>query len=612
MPIARQNINSVDLSSHDTVFCDSLQALEWAFDHGLPESAIIKSSAPAVLWGKNKNIINVEGRWTADELEKFQRTIQKLTEDIFDASLDIIGIERELALTISKSVWQFQKVIYKAACLDDDDFTDPRLLIYVDGKTGPAGNIMNSPWGQILSPNSLLSTVNYTLKNDKWNVLTTQGISYWRRFKISGYETIIYRLAIKIMKRLPDCIFSKELLMPNENELNIEIASSLAIRGVKISKIQLKPLPVTEDIILDENIVAIYQKISPIIHERVKEWVPSSAIKITMLLFKSHLEKQFEQFKQLTNEWDKVIKKNYTIKQSVLANSPGGIKGYALSYICRKNNIPLVASQHGVTIEISKVHSMNHIGFDNSVSDIVFSYNRKIVNIEKNTYFDKSIHHVVGMPLRLIRMNSKKTTSGLALPIVYISTNLYYMGFGLSSETDYIRAKNEQKLVTKVLSKLPHKVCYKTYPEDNRRYADSDPVLSSVKSANNIELFSKKIDMRYLISEYRILVTTCATSTLGWAVMSNKPVVFIDQKRSQPLTDEAHASLSEGLFVFDDDDENFHINIRNFLSQSIETIEELWQKKEYARKEMIKDYFSKYKSGAGKKAARIMIKEYFV
>jgi len=612
MSIAKQNINSVDLSGHNTVFCDSLQALEWAYDNGLPESAIIKSSAPAVLWVKNKNILNVEARWTTDELEKFQRTIQKLTKDIFDASLGIVGIERELALTISQSVYQFQKVIYKAACLDDDDFTDPRLLIYVDGKTGPVGNIMNSPWGQLLSPNSLLSVVNYTLKNDKWNVLTTQGVSYWKRFKVAGYETIVYRLAIKIMKRLPDWIFSKELLMPNENELNIEIASSLAVHGVKISKIQLKPFPVIENEVLDENIVAIYQKILPIVYERVEEWVPSSAIKITMLLFKSHLEKQFKQFKRLTNEWDEVIKKSYTMKQSVLANSPGSIKGHALSYICRKNNIPLITSQHGVTIEISKVHSMNHIGFDNSVADIVFSYNRKIVNIEKNTYFDKSIHHVVGMPLRLIRMNSKKTTSGLALPIVYISTNLYYMGFGLSSETDYIRAKKEQKLVTKVLSKLPHKVCYKTYPEDNRRYADSDPVLSSVKSANNIELFSKKIDMRYLISEYRILVTTCATSTLGWAVMSNKPVVFIDQKRSQPLTDEAHASLSEGLFVFDDDDENFHINIRNFLSQSIETIEELWQKKEYARKEMIKDYFSKYKSGAGKKAARIMIKEYFV
>ena len=608
-----ENIDQeINFSQYNNVFCDSLEALEWAYKQGLSRNTLIRTSSPAMLWHKNKNILNVEARWTTDELEKFQRTIQKLTKDIFDASLGIVGIERELALTISQSVYQFQKVIYKAACLDDDDFTDPRLLIYVDGKTGPVGNIMNSPWGQLLSPNSLLSVVNYTLKNDKWNVLTTQGVSYWKRFKVAGYETIVYRLAIKIMKRLPDWIFSKELLMPNENELNIEIASSLAVHGVKISKIQLKPFPVIENEVLDENIVAIYQKILPIVYERVEEWVPSSAIKITMLLFKSHLEKQFKQFKRLTNEWDEVIKKSYTMKQSVLANSPGSIKGHALSYICRKNNIPLITSQHGVTIEISKVHSMNHIGFDNSVADIVFSYNRKIVNIEKNTYFDKSIHHVVGMPLRLIRMNSKKTTSGLALPIVYISTNLYYMGFGLSSETDYIRAKNEQKLVTKVLSKLPHKVCYKTYPEDNRRYADSDPVLSSVKSANNIELFSKKIDMRYLISEYRILVTTCATSTLGWAVMSNKPVVFIDQKKNQPLTDEAYASLSKGLFVFDDDDENFHINIRNFLSQSIETIEELWQKKEYARKEMIKDYFSKYKSGAGKKAARIMIKEYFV
>ena len=28
-------------------------------------------------------------------------------------------------------------------------------VIYVDGKTGPAGNMMNSPWEQLLSPNPL-------------------------------------------------------------------------------------------------------------------------------------------------------------------------------------------------------------------------------------------------------------------------------------------------------------------------------------------------------------------------------------------------------------------------------------------------------------------------
>ena len=154
------------------------------------------------------------------------------------------------------------------------------------------------------------------------------------------------------------------------------------------------------------------------------------------------------------------------------------------------------------------------------------------------------------------------------------------MGLSLSLKTDYDRAINEQKFVTEVLSKLPHKIRYKTYPEDNRWYADNDPVLTDVELANNIELFSSKIDMRYLISEHSIFITTCATSTLGWPVMSGKPVVFINQKENTPLTDEAYISLSNGLFVFNDDDNDFYKNIREFLSQSIEEIERLWENKQ--------------------------------
>ena len=77
------NINSVDLSRYDTVFCDSLQALKWSYSNGLSMSATIKSSAPAVLWSKNKNIHNIESRWSTDELEKFQNTIQQLTKITF-------------------------------------------------------------------------------------------------------------------------------------------------------------------------------------------------------------------------------------------------------------------------------------------------------------------------------------------------------------------------------------------------------------------------------------------------------------------------------------------------------------------------------------------------
>jgi len=500
-----KHIESVDFSKYNTVFCDSLQALDWAYQHDLPKSACIKSSSPAMLWNKKKNIHNVESRWTIEELEKFQSTIQKLTKDIFDKSMKVTGVERELALTISQATYRFQKALYKVACLGESDFTEPRLFIYVDGMTGPAGNIMNSPWDQLLSDNPLFSMVKYTLKNDEWNMLTTEGVSYWKRFKVAGYETIIYRLAIKLMRNFPKWMFKKEVLMPNENELNIEIASSLVRHWVRISKIGLVgSLPEKKNIVLDKIFAEIYKSISPIMRKRVKKWVTPSAVEITMLQFKRHIAEQFKQFKLLAKAWEKTLINNDNIKQAVLVNAPGNTKGCALAHACRKNNIPMLSSQHGVTVEISKAHSILEVLFDSSVADVMFAYNSKIIEVEKKSYFDNATHYSVGMPLRLISMKYSKTMDKSAAPIVYISTNLYHIGLNISHRTDYGNARIEQKLILEVLSKLPHKVRYKTYPVDNRKYADIDPVLEDIRETDNIEIFSKKIDMRYLVSEHSI------------------------------------------------------------------------------------------------------------
>jgi len=70
--------------------------------------------------------------------------------------------------------------------------------------------------------------------------------------------------------------------------------------------------------------------------------------------------------------------------------------------------------------------------------------------------------------------------------------------------------------------------------------------------------------------------------------------------------------LSKGLFVFDDDKNNFHENLRSFLSQPISYIEAQWEEKRVFRKDMIKNYFSEYKGDAGKRAAKIILKEYLI
>ena len=605
-----QSSTSVDLSKFGVVFCDSLQALEWAYNNGLPRSAVIKSSAPAVLLSNKKNIYNVESRWTSTELNKFQNSIPGMSKELFNAALGVTGIERELALSVSNFAYHFQKIIYKSSCLEEGDFNNPRLFIYTKGECGPAGNIMNSPWDKLIKPNALFSTVQYTLKNDKWSLLTTQGVSYWQRFKVAGYETIFYRLIIKIMKFLPDWMFAREVIMPNENELNIEIAYSLIFSRVKITEAKLETLPDSKNLYSDKNTVDLYKAIFPIMCKRIEEWVTPSAVEVTKMLFKSHFEKHIEKFNLLVDAWDRSIVSKDNIKQAVLVNAPGNIKGHSLSFICRKKDILLMSSQHGVTIEISKAHNILDIIFDNSVADVMFSYNSKIVDIEKNIYFDNARHHVVGMPMRLIRMKSAQTINRSTPSFVYISTNLYHMGFTEKAITDYEKAIFEKDIIIKVLSEIPHKVRYKTYPEDNRRYADEDPVLKNIRIADNIELFSNKIDMRYLISEHSVFITTGATSTLGWVVMSGKPVVFINQEHNSPLTKDAQISISNGIFVFNNNDKNFHKKLKDFLSQSVDDIERLWQKKKSAREEMIQNYFSEYKGGAGGRAAKIILKEY--
>jgi hypothetical protein len=170
---------------------------------------------------------------------------------------------------------------------------------------------------------------------------------------------------------------------------------------------------------------------------------------------------------------------------------------------------------------------------------------------------------------------------------------------------------NEHLLVTKVLGRLPHKVCYKNYPEDNRRYADKDPVLMEVCAQENMDLFSRKIDMRYLLSKHRVLVTTVATSTLSWLVMSGKPVVFINQIHNGPLTKNAHSIFSKGLFLFDNT-EGFHERLRNFLSLPIAEIEKLWTQKKGAREKMVKQFFtSSLCNNSGKIASGVINDKYF-
>jgi len=606
------NLN-IDFSLYSNVFCDSLEALEWLYNNKLPREARIYTSSPALLFSKNKGIVHVESFWNISRMKEFQSSIQNFSEEVYDKLALIEGMSHEESLCISQAAVQFHRILFKAACLTDDHLDKPFLFIRTHGFEGPSGKNMNSPWDRILINNNRFKIVDYTLRNNKWSSLTTNGVSIWNRIRIGGIETLIYRLFLKFADKVPDFYFKGDAFVVNENELLIETAANLALKRVRIKEVKL--VESCNESYNINNINIIKRKIYTTIRNRVKEWVYPDLVEICVDIFFQDVEKKLQEFKRFKAQFYNLKNIPKKRKKVLLINAPGNIKGMAVTSICKKEKIPVVAFQHGVTHEICSTHGEVSVGYETNFSDLCVLYNNESKKVFNNSHFKRASNYVSGISARHIRMKrSIFNITDKEFPIAYVSTNLYKGNKENFStwETDYKRALNEKKLITKVFKKLPHKVCYKPYPEDNRHYPDKDPILLEGHFQGNVKLFSKKVDMRYLINKHRVLVTSVATSTVSWLIMSGKPVIFINRRNTSPLTENAHISFSKGLFLFDDDNKNFHDKLRNFLSLPIEDIEELWKQKKDARKEMINQFFtSSCHKGAGKVSAKFILNKYY-
>jgi hypothetical protein len=604
---------NVDISQFEQLFCDSREALEWARREGLSENAVVRSSAPAMLWGQESSIHHLESSWTPARFRKFQRGIGDFSVKVHDLFRENREGE-EFSLIAAQQSVIFQRLVFKAACLSEDDFISPRLFLKVEGSSGRWGNNMNPPWEKLFSGNPQFLSIPYRLENDQWNTLNPSLVPWRERLQLGGVETVLFRAITRIGSKLPHGFPAKRLLIPNENELVIDTAVSLAARGVLIQTIS----PVTTAVEKGnrrswEMGEKLGQALSALVDEWLEYWVVPAVQGICRQKFLENLTQAVEQFIEMKRRWGEAMSRPYRGKSVVLTNSPGSPNGIALQQVCGEQGIPVVAVQHGVTNEICATSDEWLASYDVNAADHHLAFNPTLAKVMDNAPLAICKSWVVGMPNRHLRMKKSSSYAESVPEIIYISTNLYKGSFGFfgGSLTDYARARLEAGIVNEVLAHLPHRVRYKTYPEENRRYADQDPVIEEVKCADNIELFQQKVDMRYLVKDHRILVLSKASSTVSWPLMSGKPVIFINWRDNAPLTDSAYVSFSEGMFLFDGDDAAFHQKLREFLSRPLDEIEAMWEEKRGARQNMIEHYFSAYPSGAGGRAAEKIYQEYF-
>ena len=169
---------------------------------------------------------------------------------------------------------------------------------------------------------------------------------------------------------------------------------------------------------------------------------------------------------------------------------------------------------------------------------------------------------------------------------------------------DYDIAKEEIELFDKVFSKLSHKIYFQSYPKAPR-YIDPDPIIEFLKKIKNIEILDKNKDLKFLRTQPTIFVSKNMTSSIGYLLLSGRPIIFLNYM-SQFIRKELRNKFKEILFFFDEKEKNFFQNVKNFLKQPLESIDNEWKKKSKKRKEFISNYLGSNDGKAGERAAKLI------
>jgi len=597
--------NIVDLSRYNNVFCDSNDALLLANRDGLlSRNALIRSSSPALLWKKSKNIVPFDATWSTSRMKKFQSEIGVNSRKILDMCVKSDQYNHSEALTIASSFISFNKFLFKAACLNESDLTEKRLYIKINTKKSKKENRLNSPIERLLHSNKDFYIKQYFF--DEYSSNSINSTKFWTRIKFGGIETIIYRLSLVLSKLIPKIFKRRQALIVGENEILIETASNLFLKGFYVKKIH-QDCKISGG---DRQAILISNEIIELVRHNIKKWVDECFVEKCLEVFLSDTTKLLNDLLLYKSNWRNILSKEAYTNNVIITNAPGSVSGFALKHVSQEMNIKVVSFQHGVTHEICEPHEEVSVHYDINSSDYMISYNDESKLIMENYNFFNASIITCGMSKRHLRVeNNNLSNVSVGDSFVYLSTNLYRGNIGWfgTYDTDYQRAIKEYCLINESLSKIPYMVCYKRYPEENKRYIDKDPIIDEINRYDNIEVCDDGLDARYSLGKYKVIITSGATSTLSWAILTNKPVVLINSKNNISLRSEVLNIFSKSIFLFDDSDYDFHIRLNKFLSLPVEDIYTMWSKKKHNRQLMIKKYFNKYDNGkSGEKAGKFI------
>lgn len=573
------------------LFCDSKLAFQKLVKSGQVKNDIKVYTRSFVIENtQNINSVYLDEKISDSFRREFKSSIFSLEEEIREI-LDKNAVSLSHKIIFLQTYNQFQADLLDGIILDRVcEFSGQTLIaLPLTGQPG-LDHVTKPNWIDWLSTdeNTSILEVRIPFHNER----APRGdvkMSLFDRLRLGGVEAIIWKLFKSNL--IPSSFFRKiNVGILGQTEIMKDYIAGCILDGclpANLASPLMNPIATKRDFETADYLLKISS--TPLLTRLA--YLKSDKLKARARnIFRTRLAAELAIYQQHIHAWRDFLCAQPKLKY-ILSGYQKGAKSRAIADICEEHKVKLIGCQHGITRELLENVTERSIFFENSFCDVFVSSNSRSAALTKSLKrHNRKFESLICKPSK--EFTRATVQNKPQFDALFISTTLYsgHKPNGVPPTTDKNLSEKDQELIDLVFSRTNKTIHYKPYP--SIRQLDRDPVLASVRAHSNMKVVGAHEELRYMLSDYRMFITTRATSTVSWAVASGRPLVFIDHFCHARLSNTARKAFAEAFFFFDQNDQDFHQALAKFLNLPFAEIEAQWEEKSLYREQTLHEFFT--------------------